>query len=441
RKVDVVLFQFDGQGIFLDRTEPIDCSIGSTADRCTGGATGHQGGYTYRDYAAVAGGPEVHSDGEIWAQTLWQLRAALGSGTTESLVTRAMELSPFNPSYLDERNAILQADVVLNGGANQNTIWSVFAHRGMGWFAGTLDGDDTRPVEDFRTPPDPGAPKGSLSGVVSDVDTAARIPGAIIAFGGHDHGAGDYVATSGATGAYAIFDIFAGTYPKVSARAPGFDSVVLPTLTIFPGSNVRDFALRRDFAAASGGGTIAAFNGPDFTGFGCGPINAIDQSQGAGWGSDTDHDSLVTGLASDKFVIIKLPVKVNVSEIKVDPANTCGDPGSSSTRGFRIDVSPDGISFTTLTSGVFYRANRGVMNSVFLGSLPGVQFVRFWMLNPQVPSDPNPNAACTGPLDCGTAPDDDTGVAVHCGTGKDNAFGGCQFMDMVELAVYGRPAP
>ncbi len=40
---------------------------------------------------------------------------ALGSRLTESLVTRAMELSPVRPSFLDQRNAILQADTVVNG--------------------------------------------------------------------------------------------------------------------------------------------------------------------------------------------------------------------------------------------------------------------------------------------------------------------------------------
>ena len=60
----------------------------------------------------------MHADGEIWGETLWDLRTALGSATTENLVTRAMELSPSNPSMLDERNAILQADLVDNGGAN-----------------------------------------------------------------------------------------------------------------------------------------------------------------------------------------------------------------------------------------------------------------------------------------------------------------------------------
>src|SRR5262249_38426110 len=154
-----------------------------------------------------------------------------------------------------------------------------------------------------------------LSGTASDQDTGAHIQGIIVAFGGHDHGAGDYVATTGASGGYSIADIFAGTYPKVSARGgAGYDPIVLPTLTINPGANVHDFLLPRDWAASSGGGSIASFNGPDYTPFGCGPGGAIDQSQGTGWGSDTDHDALITGLASDKFIVVKLPTKVNVSE-------------------------------------------------------------------------------------------------------------------------------
>jgi extracellular elastinolytic metalloproteinase len=437
---DVRIGHYVGGGKNLIRTEPIDCKVGmSAAQGCPGGAATGPGGYTYGDYGRVIGGPEVHADGEIWVQTLWDLRDAIGSNAAEALITRAMELSPFNPSFLDERNAILQADLVLNGGTGQSTIWAVFAARGMGWFAGTVDGDDTQPVESFSPPPGPSTPTGTLSGIVTNLDTAARIEGAVVAFGGHDHGAGNYVAVSNATGNYSIASIVAGTYPKVSARAPGFEPVVLSSLKIHGGNNSRDFALRRDWAAASGGGTIAAFNGPDYTPFGCGPINAIDLSAGSGWGSDTDHDALITGVASDKFIVVKLPNKVNVTQLAVNPSNTCGDPGSSSTRGWRIDASVDGISFTTVSSGVFYLGNRGHLNTVFTGSIPGIQYVRFWMLNPQVPVAGG--AACTGPADCGTVPDDDSNVAAQCGAGKPNAFGGCQFMDMVELAVYGLQAP
>src|SRR4051812_16596125 len=112
-KVDIVMFQYDGAGVALDRTEPMDCRVGVGSPRCNGGSTGHRGGYTYRDYGQVGGSPEVHSDGEIWSQTLWSLRNRLGSRTSEALVTRAMELAPANPSFLDSRNAILLADAAL----------------------------------------------------------------------------------------------------------------------------------------------------------------------------------------------------------------------------------------------------------------------------------------------------------------------------------------
>ena len=74
--------------------------------------------------------PEVHYDGEIWAETLWDLRTAIGSGNAERLITQGMRLSPAEPSFLDERNAILAADQAA-GGTFRDAIWTVFA--GAGW--------------------------------------------------------------------------------------------------------------------------------------------------------------------------------------------------------------------------------------------------------------------------------------------------------------------
>ena len=56
-KVDVVLFRYDGEGVYLDRTEPMDCKVGVPVNRCGGGETGHKGGYTYADYGQVVGLP------------------------------------------------------------------------------------------------------------------------------------------------------------------------------------------------------------------------------------------------------------------------------------------------------------------------------------------------------------------------------------------------
>ena len=108
---------------------------------CPGDGTAGSGGYTYGDFGRIAGGQEVHADGEIWAETLWDLRdAPSGSGRPAlRLVTDGMRLSPPEPTFLDMRNAILLADQAA-GGANATAIWSVFAHRGMGYYASTNEG-------------------------------------------------------------------------------------------------------------------------------------------------------------------------------------------------------------------------------------------------------------------------------------------------------------
>jgi Zn-dependent metalloprotease len=92
-------------------------------------------------YADVgAGGFEVHRDGEVWAATLWDLRAQLGAATTDNIVLNGMKFTPTRPSFLNARDGILQADQSLNGGANRCAIWTVFARHGMGVSAVGNDG-------------------------------------------------------------------------------------------------------------------------------------------------------------------------------------------------------------------------------------------------------------------------------------------------------------
>jgi len=189
---ELIVGKYVSAGQYLIRTQPVDCAVGVKSAACPGTPTAGPGGYTYGDFGRIIGRPEVHADGEIWAQTLWDLRAAIGSKKAESLVTRAMELSPANPSFLDERNSILQADLVVNGGKLQKKIWSVFAARGMGFFAGATDGDDAQPVEEFSMPPSANTPRGTLTGTVTDSETGAPVPGVVVGFGGHASGfAGD----------------------------------------------------------------------------------------------------------------------------------------------------------------------------------------------------------------------------------------------------------
>ena len=50
-----------------------------------------------------------------------------GNTRLMKLVIEGMKLQPVNPSFLQARDAILQADLTLNGGQNIETIWRVSA--------------------------------------------------------------------------------------------------------------------------------------------------------------------------------------------------------------------------------------------------------------------------------------------------------------------------
>ena len=410
-QVDVVLFQFDGAGVALDRTEPIDCPVRSTADRCNGGLTGHRGGYSYADFGKVGGGPEVHSDGEVWAQTLWQLRSALGSRTSESLVTRAMELAPHNPSFLDMRNAILVADTAVFRGRHHDAIWKVFAARGMGYFAGSFGGDDVAPGASFAKPPASHA-TGRVRGTVTDPDSGMPIAGATVTLAFQGRGTVNPAAVTDAQGRYTLGPVPRGHYPKLQVDAPGYLSG-RSAVTIGAGTVRRDFAARRDWAAAAGGATVSGFTGSDHTVGGCGPLAAIDLSRISAWKTAAAaEEATPSNVFVPKQITVKLPQAITLTEFQVDPSAGCGDGSSASTSGYRIETSPDGATWTTAAQGTFTADDLGRLNSLIpTAGTAGVQYVRFTILGNQVPN-----------------------FATDC----PGSFTGCVHADVTELEVYGQ---
>ena len=235
---------------------------------------GGPGGLTYADFGHVATRPEVHSDGEIWLQTLWQLRRELGSPVTEALVTRAMELSPQAPTFVDMRNAILVADAAIFGSAHHEAIWQVFASRGMGFFASASDTFDTHPVADFSSPVDcPGPDCGSLSGRVTDpTGGGTPVAGALVRVAGAESGVPvDLSVMTGPDGRFHIPDVPDGLYRDVEVSLDGY-----ATRTVHARPRGR---LGHDAGRSSGAigppspavRSIVRFTGPDHTGW---PANA-----------------------------------------------------------------------------------------------------------------------------------------------------------------------
>lgn len=98
-------------------------------------------------YNSIKTQPVPHGVGSVWATMLWDLTWAFvdkygfdpdiyhgtgGNNMALQLVVDGLKLQPCSPGFVTGRDAILQADLIANGGANECLIWNVFAKRGLG---------------------------------------------------------------------------------------------------------------------------------------------------------------------------------------------------------------------------------------------------------------------------------------------------------------------
>ena len=171
---------------------------------------------------------------------------------------------------------------------------------------------------------------------------------------------------------------------------------------------MKNWSVRKDWAASSGGGSVVSFTGPDYSPQ-CGPGFLIDQSQSSGWGSVV-HDGGQT-------IVLKLSGTVNISQLVINPSATCGDPATVSTGGYRVETSPDGTTWTQAAAGTFPRGTvTATPVALTAGTGTGVGYIRYTMLTTQ---------------------GQDAGL---CPAGQPPADDSCVFLDSTELAVYGPAA-
>jgi extracellular elastinolytic metalloproteinase len=326
---DAFPFRYSAGDEVVFRTSAADCPVGPAVANCPAvDLGGGPGGYTYADYGTIVGQPEVHADGEIWVQTLWEMREQLGSAVTESIITRGMELSPPEPSFLDMRNAILQADQVVFAGAHRDALWTLFAERGMGYFAAAADGNDVHPVADFELPPDCAVdPCGTISGTITDSASGAPLEGVTVGIAGHVSSlGGDLGDTTDADGTFSISEVPFHTYDKFVVDQVGYELETIANLVV-DGDETANRKITRDWAALEGGATLVKASPPDYSDFGCGPSGAFDLALGTGWGSDAP---------GPRKVVVRLPRSVHVTSFGFDPGNTCGDGPDAATKTFKI---------------------------------------------------------------------------------------------------------
>lgn len=124
--------------------------------------------WTYGDLAGTGG--EVHTIGEIWAATLWDMTWNIiqqdginanifnangtgGNSVALKLMMLGLKLQPCQPGFLDSRDAILKADTILYNGKYSCAIWNAFARRGMGVLAQQGSSNSTTDqVADYSIP-------------------------------------------------------------------------------------------------------------------------------------------------------------------------------------------------------------------------------------------------------------------------------------------------
>lgn len=224
---DVRVGEYLDGGTDLIRYQGVDCQVGQSAG-CPAAGTAGAGGFDLSDYGKIEGGPQVHSDGEIWAQTLWDVRRALIATTPDGVmrarryITGGLRVAPPQPNFLEMRDAILQSAAIEGGGQDLDTLWQVFAARGMGWSADTTGPGDAHPSAAFDRPP------GATTGDVSSILPTAATLTAVIDAKGHstsysfqygetaNYGAASGVATVGDTSGVAVAQTITGLRPATT---------------------------------------------------------------------------------------------------------------------------------------------------------------------------------------------------------------------------------
>ncbi|GAA3116372.1 M36 family metallopeptidase [Streptosporangium carneum] len=285
-------------------------------------------------------GRQTHEDGEIWAAAQFDVRAAFlrryGKGTPAQQRAcadgeRPVERCPGNrrwvqlafdallltgpgaDGFVDERDAILAADRVRFGGANQDIIWRAFAEHGLGEGA---SGDDPN-AED----PTPGFvnPKGD-NGFLRLTPEGAAADGAVLRLyvGDYEARALPVADTDPATPLGDTVEMTPGDY-RFLVVGDGYGHTRLTARVPAGRTHRLRVPLSRNLASAAAGATAA--------GDGVNQAKLIDDTEATNWASLTGAPagkSVVVDLAGDRPVTVR---RIQVSAmLRTDWADQ-DDPG------------------------------------------------------------------------------------------------------------------
>ena len=304
----------------------------------------------FDDLGYDVAGEEVHADGEIWNGVLWDIRTRLGAARggqkghdlAAHLIADAMPIAKPLPSMVDMRDAILAADVARTRGANQDLLWEVFANRGLGKSARSVDANDINPKPGFDHKT--AARNGAVAGRVVNAVTGKPVTGARILVGEYE----GRVSAAAKTGSQGTFSLKAlGGPRRITVQARGYGARTFD-LQVPAGGTVKPrIALTPNVASTAAGAKIVSVSNPSVLGP---PEFALDDTEGSTWWTDPDEDGpvkehFVVDLAGDK------PVSIDTIQVSamISPAGNRFE----ALRDFKVWSSLDGKTWKLMKTGSF----------------------------------------------------------------------------------------
>ncbi|MFC7275762.1 M36 family metallopeptidase [Paractinoplanes rhizophilus] len=254
--------------------------------------------YSSIDYDLV--GLQVHASGEVWTATNFDIRAAMikkyGAGTPGLQKSCAAGRTPVTHcpgnrrwvqlvfdsfllmatsanSMVDARDAMLGADLVRFGGANQALLWNAFAKRGLGEGAASAGATDVNPTPSFASPY---AAEARVA--FKPVDEHGRpVPNAKLFVGDYQARAVPVADTDPATPLPDTVSLVPGTYTFIT-QAPGHgEARVKPTSFHHPGPARLTVRMPHNLASGNAGAVA--------TGDGINLARLVDDDEATNWAS------------------------------------------------------------------------------------------------------------------------------------------------------------
>ncbi|MGH8836358.1 MAG: M36 family metallopeptidase [Actinomycetes bacterium] len=307
--------------------------------------------YSSIDYDFV--GLQVHASGETWSATNFDIRSAMiaryGAGTAALQKSCANGLTPvtscpgnrrwaqlmfdsfplmtFSPvSMVDSRNAMLGADMIRFGGANQDILWNAFAKRGLGEGAVSNGAGDPNPTPSFTSP---FANEATVTFKPVD-ENGAVIPNAKLFVGVYQARAVPVADTDAGTALSNVVSLVPGSYDFI-VQAPG-RGLVRHSLS-FGAGQVRDMPiLMRVNLASSASGATASGDGVNLA-------RLIDDDEATNWaslGSPVAGKQVTVDLAGGASQIRKVQVSAQLRPAITGDPDAGGQARVSALRQFRI---------------------------------------------------------------------------------------------------------